>query len=274
MKEQLTADQIREFLAYDPETGEFRWKQNRGHARAEEKAGNLDPAGHVKIRLCGTLYHAHRLAWLLHYGEWPIRDVWHDNENRSDNRIVNLSLAYEFVGPRQPYVRKKRGISLEELRDILHYCPDTGEFTWKISRRSVAAGDRAGHEQVFHNGSKYLTIRISGVLYLAHRLAWWMHYGEEPEGILDHKNGNGLSNWIDNLRPATHSQNMQNKKLASHNKSGYKGVHLDKKSGKWLAKIKSGGVSIVIGAFDSPQDAHTAYFAAAQEMHGEFARAA
>ena len=33
---------------------------------------------------------AHRLAWLLYYGDWPANDVDHINRNRSDNRIENL----------------------------------------------------------------------------------------------------------------------------------------------------------------------------------------
>jgi len=33
---------------------------------------------------------AHRLIWLLHYGEWPENDVDHINRDRSDNRLENL----------------------------------------------------------------------------------------------------------------------------------------------------------------------------------------
>ena len=47
-----------------------------------------------------------------------------------------------------------------------------------------------------------------------------------PKGMqVDHINGDTLDNRKENLRVCTRSQNMQNKKLHSHSKTGYKGVH-------------------------------------------------
>lgn len=89
---------------------------------------------------------------------------------------------------------------------------------------------------------------------------------------VDHKDTNGLNNTRDNLRIATSRQNCQNKSKNSNNESGYKGVSLIKKTGKWAAYIENMGVSQYIGCFDNPIDAHKAYCDKADELFGEFAR--
>lgn len=78
-------------LSYNPETGEFRWKMNRGRAaKAGEIAGFIHTSGYRRIGVCGALVYAHRLAWLMHYGSDPLYEIDHINRNRDDNRIINL----------------------------------------------------------------------------------------------------------------------------------------------------------------------------------------
>lgn len=55
-----------------------------------------------------------------------------------------------------------------------------------------------------------------------------------------------------------------------NNKSGFRGVHKD--DYKWRAQIKSNGKVIYLGGFDSPEDAASAYDAAAKVYFGERAR--
>ncbi len=88
----------------------------------------------------------------------------------------------------------------------------------------------------------------------------------------DHSDGNGLNNRRDNLREATHAQNMHNMSKMPTNTSGAKGVSWDKARMKWQAKFKVNGKMYHCGRFDTIDDASEAYAKACLELHGEFAR--
>jgi AP2 domain/HNH endonuclease len=97
----------------------------------------------------------------------------------------------------------------------------------------------------------------------------------EPDGLrVDHKDGNGLNNRKDNLRPATDQQNSFNSRIPSNNTSGFKGVSWHKRDHKWRARITFGGKRRHLGDFNTPEDAHKAYAKASAELHGEFGRVA
>lgn len=92
MKEQLTQETLKELLDYDPETGHFFWKVNRGQRiKAGDRAGCLNPTdGYIRIKVNYKLYLAHRLAVLYMTGQWPEEQVDHENHIRSDNRWFKL----------------------------------------------------------------------------------------------------------------------------------------------------------------------------------------
>lgn len=94
-----------------------------------------------------------------------------------------------------------------------------------------------------------------------------------PPGIrVDHKDGDGLNNTRDNLRPATTQQNGFNRRLSSNSTSGYKGVSWHKSNSKWWATIMKDGRTIYLGMFNTARDAAHAYDMAALELYGDFAR--
>lgn len=165
--------------------------------------------------------------------------------------------------------------SLERLRAALDYNPETGVFTWRRRDDMPAkwntryAGKRAG--AVFPNG--YRRIAIDDNLYYAQRLAWFYVTGEWPDEV-DHRNGVRGDDRLENLRPASHAQNIANTGLTARNKSGLKGVHWKADSRKWRASIRVDGKSVSLGHFDCPAAGHFAYLVAADKHHGQFARVA
>lgn len=151
--------------------------------------------------------------------------------------------------------------------DALSYDPATGELRWKIRREGVKLGAIAGSLDALG----YRTIGISGKVYKAHRLAWFIHHGAWPERGLDHINEVRDDNRLVNLRLATKGQNGANRGKTKSNKSGFKGVSQHKRSGRWQAEIRFGVTRLYLGLHDSPEEAHAAYCEAATRLHGEFA---
>lgn len=115
-----TRDKVCEFLDYDRKTGVFTWRvDRRGRAKAGTKAGTLAGKGHIQIAIRGTRHYAHRLAWLVTYGEWPPADtdIDHIDGNMANNAINNLRLAsrsqnaHNAAGLRKNNTSGFRGVS-------------------------------------------------------------------------------------------------------------------------------------------------------------------
>lgn len=93
-----------------------------------------------------------------------------------------------------------------------------------------------------------------------------------PGQVIDHKDNNPLNNRRSNLRIASHSQNMQNRKRHKNNTSGYKGVTWHKGKGKWRAAITVNKRKVHLGYFVNLEDAAAAYHTASEQLHREFSR--
>ena len=116
----------------------------------------------------------------------------------------------------------------------------------------------------------YVVGRFFYKRYKEHKLIWLYHYGEWPNGNLDHINTIPDDNRIENLREATHQQNMFNRGSHKNTTSIYKGVHWCKSNKKWRAAYKFNGKTIRVGDYDCEESAHKAYVEAVKDHQKEF----
>jgi hypothetical protein len=157
-----------------------------------------------------------------------------------------------------------------ELKQQLHYEPETGIFTRLVSNSpTTKVGEVAG--TLNKNGYVYIFTLFQR--YRAHRLAWLYMTGSMPNLHIDHINGIRSDNRFCNLREATNEQNCKNRKRTVANKSGFKGVSWSNHANKWVAFATVNGKRKNLGYFSSAELASIAFQDFVKSNHGEFYRA-
>jgi hypothetical protein len=146
-------------------------------------------------------------------------------------------------------------ITQARLKELLHYDPETGVFTWlRPTSNRVKRGAVAGYE----TDKGYKQIGLDRGLYLAHRLVWLYVHGCLPENHIDHIDQDQQNNRITNLRDVSNQDNCKNQKKRPTNKSGITGVRWNKDCKKWQANITINGKQTHLGLFDSIEGAASA----------------
>lgn len=166
------------------------------------------------------------------------------------------------------HYRHKAAPSLARVKELFLYEAKTGLLIRCIKCGNAEAGSIAGS----NNGRNFLRVSVDGERYLVHILAWYIKTGIWPSHLIDHKDCDGLNNRWRNLRAASQADNMANKRISSLNKSGFKGVCLDKRRGLYRAEIQKGSFKMFLGYYRTPEDAYAAYLVAAKIVHRKFAR--
>ena len=153
-------------------------------------------------------------------------------------------------------------LTAQRLRELRTYDPESGIFKWAVPRQGTNTGKSAGYTTRLG----YSVIKVDGVRYMAHRLAFLYMSGLLPTADIDHIDGDPSNNCFENLREVSRAGNIQNQNKAhKNNTTGFLGVR--KEGGKWVARITTHGVRRFLGAFHTPESAHAAYLAAKRLFH-------
>lgn len=104
------------------------------------------------------------------------------------------------------------------IKEHFFYNSDTGLITRNDRKNSTGSLDKDG----------YLIIKIKGKQIKAHRLAWFLYYGNFPNNELDHINRNRTDNRITNLREVSRKENLENTTKKINKDTKVIGIYLDK----------------------------------------------
>lgn len=160
--------------------------------------------------------------------------------------------------------------SLEVLNAFLTYDPGTGILSWKAGL-PYAKQRQAGSPAGTMSKGGYLRTSVARRMYANNRIAWKMHYGVDPIGVVDHENGNKLDNRIANLRDAGQRENVYNSVRRSDNTTGYKGVVYSTWRRCFIINLKVGGVRVRSPRFLTPEAANDYVSLLREDLHGDFA---
>lgn len=136
-------------------------------------------------------------------------------------------------------------LTQERLKEVLHYDPDTGVFTWIIDT-NARGPSKIGMVAGWSRTGQYSRVGIGGTLYLQHRVAWLYMTGKFPKKEIDHKDQCKNNNAWHNLQDVTSIINSRNMPKQKRNSSGITGVYWCKRDLAYLAQIRINGKQLAL----------------------------
>tara|TARA_R110000787_G_C13214591_1_gene425541 strand:+ start:101 stop:640 length:540 start_codon:yes stop_codon:yes gene_type:complete len=99
----IDPETLRKLLHYNPDTGLLVWKARTADVHKNDRGRRIfntrfagtqtftadDGGGYRRGMIFGAQYLAHRVAWAITHGEWPVQ-IDHVNRLKHDNRLSNL----------------------------------------------------------------------------------------------------------------------------------------------------------------------------------------
>ena len=260
MKSLPPQEYLRSRIEYDPETGEARWKEVDESFGSKWRWFNSRYSGkplNSRITIHKQSFSLARVLYKLHNGEDVVKVKFLDGD-------ANNLCAYNLLGMYELGKKIERLKDLTkpskvykpipaEISNLLRYDHRTGELIWK-ERDSPSFNTRYAGRPAGYISDGYIKVRSSSFgVYFAHRIAWYLYYGEDPgEYQIDHKDGVRNNNSILNLRLATNSLNSQERSLERR-------FTQRESTGRWSSVMYIKNNPIRLGDFDTPQEAQQAY---------------
>ncbi len=230
---------LHECFAYDPETGVLTWKERpREHFSrpgshlnfltrwAGRSAGAQSKLGYLHVGVDGTLHPVHRIAWALHYGAWPDRQLDHINLIKDDNRIANLRGVDNATNCRRQ-VRPRNNPS-----GCLGVFWNDKSGKWQARIKFMG---KAYHLGMFTDKADAIAARKAADA----QFGFAENHGQTDPGLASAA-GPG--------------------RLRKDNKTGHVGAHLVR--GRWVARLQVSGRQLHLGSFDTKEEAISARKAA------------
>lgn len=157
------------------------------------------------------------------------------------------------------------GVLIWKERPTSHFQTHKGYSKYHKSFFGKVAGTKSKSK---NKKNTYLHFSIYGKSMLAHRAVWVMHNGSIPNGlVIDHINGIGTDNRIENLRTVSDAENKRNMSLSVLSKSGVTGVVWVESREKWQASMAVNYKNKHLGRFSDFFDAVCAR-KNAEQVHG------
>ena len=159
---------------------------------------------------------------------------------------------------------------VDTINKYLSYNPVTGILSWKRGLKYAKQRQEGRPAGTMSKGG-YLRLSIERRMYANHRIIWKIVTGSEPDGVVDHIDGNKLNNRSNNLRCVTQRQNLYNSVRRTDNTTGYKGVVYSDWHRGYLFNIRVNGKKITSPVFRTPEAANDYVMQVREKGHGEYA---
>jgi len=156
----VTLQRLQDLFDYDPLSGLLTWKVKKQRVKAGQEAGALTRSGHVRVKIDGKSYMAHRIIWLLWYGTEPAALLDHRDGDPTNNRIANLRLA----------TKAQNGQNRPDALGVCFY-PATGKWRAYITHQG-----KTRHLGVFESLESALGARRAAMRDL------WTHSAQNADG--------------------------------------------------------------------------------------------
>lgn len=156
----------------------------------------------------------------------------------------------------------KEAFYYDYITGILHHAKDrpkehfkslNGYNNWKRLYSGKPAGTIVKNKNTY-----YMLVKVKNVKTTVHRVIFCIFYGYFPL-IIDHLDGNGLNNRVQNLVNASFEDNSRNMAMCKNNTSGITGVGWNKLANKWRAvgstSIDGVRKNISLGYYDDIEEA-------------------